>query len=127
MPCRTTSYPHGTIPGERRFLVFLAEECDNTCVVATTSYLQDEAVSLQVCDLWINGQCPGSFDCGGDINTFDYVSAGMVCEPCSTFCTEGESSAGCNWSVGLSYCCADSVVKGTNSGVLMEPDTGEAC
>jgi hypothetical protein len=126
MPCDTTSYPHGTIPAERRFLNFLAEDCENTCTIITTSILEDESESLASCDRWINGQCPvngpeGEVSCGGDINTFDYVSAGMVCEPCSTFCTVGESSAGCNWSVGLLYCCGDSVLRSADIPF------GEAC
>jgi hypothetical protein len=113
MPCETTSYPHGTIPAERRFLNFLAVECENICTIITTSTLNGESGSLEDCDRFINGQCPELNDCGNDINTFDYVSAGMVCEPCSAVCFD-EPGTGCNWSVGLTYCCGDSVLRGAN-------------
>lgn len=120
MPCDTTSYPHGTIPGERRYLNILGladgAQCEDTCFTISTGSLNGEAESLENCNLWINGQCPGPFGCGGDINTFDYVAAGMVCEPCSVVCTVGESSAGCNWRTALSYCCVDGLIETADWG-----------
>lgn len=127
MPCDTTSYPHGTIPGDRRYLRFLDadNECENTCVVIVSDppdlTYADAATALANCLGWINGGCPPPDGCGNEfgtspasINTFDYVSAGMVCEPCSTvdvISPEVNVYSGSYWRVGLSYCCVDSLVE----------------
>lgn len=108
MPCNQTSYPHGNIPANRTFYTFGAtaeSECYTVCHITADNYLDGEQESIDRCNRIINGE-EGWDIFQPELNRFNYVEAGMVCEPCTPLCFEGPSS-GCNFQVGIEYCCID--------------------